>query len=414
MPSVDLHRILEKMIARSASDLHLRAGAPPVLRIDGTLVPLDHVPLGMEDMDAITRQIVPPDLQESFARSHEVDFSFGISGLARFRANFYYQRGTIAGAIRCIPLTIPEIEALHLPAIVSQLAMKPRGLILVTGTVGSGKSTTLAAMIDLINRTTEKNIITVEDPIEFLHRNQKSIISQREVGQDTLDYLAALKYILRQDPDVILIGEIRDQASMSVALMAADTGHLVLSTLHTTDAAQTVNRIISFYPPHQHAEIRFLLASSLQAVISMRLLPMAGTPGRVPAVEVMINTETVRECLRDPDRTGQIRDIIADGFHQYGMQTFDQSLMKLYREGLVSLEEALRQSTTPTEFELRLRGIHATSDTTWEAFENSRAPAAAAGKPGGEAARPPERPCRQADEGPSGRRMSGASKPGMR
>ncbi|MFH1144490.1 MAG: type IV pilus twitching motility protein PilT [Candidatus Eisenbacteria bacterium] len=370
MPTVDFQRIIEKMIAQGASDLHLRAGAPPVLRIDGTLTPLDHPPLGVEDVDEITRRIIPQDLQERFTHSHEVDFSFGVPGLARFRANFYYQRGTIAGAIRCIPLTVPEIGELNLPPIVSDLAGRPRGLILVTGTVGSGKSTTLAGMINLINRSSAKNIITVEDPIEFLHRNHQSIISQREIGQDTADYLAALRYILRQDPDVILIGEIRDQATMSVALMAADTGHLVLSTLHTTDAAQTVNRIISFYPPHQHEEVRFLLAASLVAVISMRLLPNANGHGRVPAVEVMINTETVRECLRDSEKTPQLRDVIADGFSQYGMQTFDQSLMSLYRRGLVSLEEALQQSTTPTEFELRLRGIHATSDASWDAFEH--------------------------------------------
>ena len=382
MATVDFHRIIEKMIAQGASDLHLRAGAPPVLRIDGKLAPLDHAPLGVEDIEDITKRIVPPDLQETFARSHEVDFSFGVSGLARFRANFYRQRGTIAGAIRCIPLMVPEIEELNLPPIVGKLAMKPRGLVLVTGTVGSGKSTTLAAMINLIIKTMAKNIITVEDPIEFLHRNHQSIISQREVGQDTLDYLAALKYILRQDPDVILIGEIRDQASMAVALMAADTGHLVFSTLHTMDAAQTVNRIISFYPPHQHEEVRFLLAASLQAVISMRLLPMANSRGRVPAVEVMINTETVRECLRDPEKTPQIRDVISDGFSQYGMQTFDQSLMSLYRRNLVTLEEALRQSTTPTEFELRLRGIHATSDASWDAFEQGEdGSATQSGKP---------------------------------
>ncbi len=373
---IDLHRILEKMIAKGASDLHLRAGAPPVLRIDGQLGALDSPPLGKEDMEEIAARLVPAELQESFGQTHEADFSFGVSGLARFRANFYYQRGTIAGAIRCIPLMIPEIEDLNLPPVVSELAMKPRGLVLVTGTVGSGKSTTLASMINLINRKVERNIITIEDPVEFLHRNQRSIISQREVGQDTADYLAALKYILRQDPDVILIGEIRDQATMTVALMAADTGHLVLSTLHTMDAAQTVNRIISFYPPHQHEEVRYLLAASLRAVVSMRLLPRADGRGRVPAIEVMINTETIRECLQHPEKTSQIRDVIADGVGQYGMQTFDQSLMSIYRRNLVTLEEALHHSTTPTEFELRLRGIHATSDSSWSAFEHeSSAPA---------------------------------------
>ncbi|MBM3318192.1 MAG: PilT/PilU family type 4a pilus ATPase, partial [Candidatus Eisenbacteria bacterium] len=302
-------------------------------------------------------------------------------GVARFRANFYLQRGTIAGALRSIPLGVPRLEELNLPVAVADLVGKPRGLILVTGTVGSGKSTTLAAMIHHINRTTGRNIITVEDPIEFLHWNIQSIISQREVGQDTVSYLAALRCILRQDPDVILIGEIRDRETMSVALMAADTGHLVLSTLHTTDAAQTINRIISFYPPHQHEEVRYLLAGSLQAVVSMRLIPRADAPGRVPAVELMVNTETIRECLRDRDQTPRIRDVIAEGVNQYGMQTFDQSLMDLYRRGLIGLDEALKHATTPTEFELRLKGIEATSDQTWEAIDQRRGEGPAAGAP---------------------------------
>jgi twitching motility protein PilT len=366
---VDLRTTLELMMSRRASDLHLRVGMPPVLRIDSQLVPLELPPLTKEDLEGLAAQVMPPEQIETFARTHEADFGFGVAGVARFRANFYLQRGTMAGALRAIPLGIPRIEDLNLPAAVAELVAKPRGLILVTGTVGSGKSTTLAAMIHHINRTTGKNIITIEDPIEFLHWNIKSIISQREVGQDTESYLAALRCILRQDPDVILIGEIRDKETMSVALMAADTGHLVLSTLHTTDAAQTVNRIISFYAPHQHEEVRYLLAGSLQAVVSMRLIPRADGQGRVPAVEVLINTETVRECLRDPGRTPHIRDVIADGVSQYGMQTFDQSLMSLYRRGLITLDEALKHATTPTEFELRLKGIVPTSDQTWEALD---------------------------------------------
>ncbi len=368
---MDLRRILEVMIAQAASDLHLRVGSPPVLRIHGHLKPLDHPPLRKEEMDAIAEQLLTPGQKDTLARVHEVDFAFGISGLARFRANFYAQRGTMAAAIRSVPLVVPSLEQLNLPAVVGDLAGRPRGMILVTGTVGSGKSTTLAAMINLINRTDAKNIIMVEDPIEFMHRDLKSVISQREVGQDTPGYLAALTHILRQDPDVILIGEIRDRDTMSVALMSADTGHLVLTTLHTADAAQTVNRIISFYPPHQHEEVRYLLASSLQAVISMRLIPRLDGQGRVPAVEVMINTETIRECLQDSTRTAQIRSVIAEGASQYGMQTFDQSLMELYRRNLISMEEALRHASMPTEFALRLKGIQASSDATWKTFESS-------------------------------------------
>jgi len=273
-------------------------------------------------------------------------------------------------AIRHVPLGVPAFEDLNLPEVLKNLSMRRRGLLLVTGTVGSGKSTTLASMIDLINRTEAKNIITVEDPIEFLHRDEKSIISQREVGLDTDSYLAALKHILRQDPDVLLMGEIRDRETMQVALMAADTGHLVMSTLHTADATQTINRIISFYPPHQHDEVRFLLAANLAAVISMRLIPRADGKGRVPAVEVMINTETIHDYILDPVKTVMINQAIAEGVAQYGMQSFDQSLMGLLQKDLISLEAALSNASNPTEFELRIKGIHATSDAKWAAFED--------------------------------------------
>jgi twitching motility protein PilT len=242
--------------------------------------------------------------------------------------------------------------------------------VLVTGTVGSGKSTTLASMVDSINRKEAKCIITIEDPVEFLHRDDKAIISQREVGLDTASFHDGLKHILRQDPDVILLGEIRDQVTMGIALMAADTGHLVFSTLHTVDAAQTVNRVISFYAPHQHTEVRFLLSSTLQAVVSQRLIPHAGGTGRVPAVEVMVNTPTIKEYILDPEKTSLIRQAMREGTGQYGMQTFDQSLMSLYRRGLITLDDALRNSTNPSELELRVRGVHATSDKSWEQFEH--------------------------------------------
>ena len=366
---MELRRVLELMIARGASDLHLRAGGPPVLRINGKLKPIENPPLTSEEMEAVAQQLLTQDQQETLTRAREVDFGFGVTGLARFRANIYVQRNTMAAAIRAIPLEVPMLESLHLPPILAELAQRRNGLILVTGTVGSGKSTTLAGMIDLINRTAAKNVITAEDPIEFLHRDRNSIISQRELGQDTESYGTALKHILRQDPDVILIGEIRDRETMSVALMAADTGHLVFSTLHTVDAPQTVNRIISFYPPHQHEEVRYLLASSLRAVISMRLIPRSDGKGRVPAVEVMVNTEAVRECLLDATRSSNLRSLIAEGVSQYGMQTFDQSLMDLYRRNWISLEEAMRHASMPTEFALRVKGIHASSDATWTAFE---------------------------------------------
>lgn len=366
---MDFRRLLETMMEAGASDLHLKVGTRPNLRVDGALFPVDVPPPTAKDLEAVLDQVLSETQKEDFLQSREIDFAFGVPGLARFRANFYYQRGTIAMAVRHVPLGVPAIEDLNLPPIVEQLALRPRGLILVTGTVGSGKSTTLAAMIDAVNRTIARNVITVEDPIEFLHRDDKCIISQREVSLDTETYKGALKYILRQDPDVILLGEIRDAETMSIALMAADTGHLVLSTLHTIDAPQTVNRILSFYPPHQHAEVRFLLATTLQAVISQRLIPRAEGKGRVPAVEVMLTTSTIQDYLLSPEKTLMIKSAIQEGAKQYGMQTFDQSLMSLYRKGFITYESALQNSSNPSELELRFRGIHASSDTSWDAFE---------------------------------------------
>jgi twitching motility protein PilT len=368
---LDFRRVLETMLERRASDLHLKVGTRPQVRVDGTLQPLDEPPPSARELEAIVEQVLTPAQKEAFLGAREIDLAIGIPGLARFRANFHYQRGTPALVLRHVPLGVPAIEELTLPPFVEQLALLPRGLVLVTGPVGCGKSTTLASMIDCINRRMARSIITVEDPIEFLHRDDKSIISQREVGLDTASYLDALKHVLRQDPDVILLGEIRDRESMSIALMAADTGHLVLSTLHTVDAAQTVNRIISFYPPHQHSEIRYLLASTLRAVVSLRLIPKVGGEGRVPAVEIMVNTPTVQEYLMSQDKTHLLRAAIQDGATQYGMQSFDQSLMRHYSNGLITLENAIKNSTNPTEFELRIKGIHASSDTSWNSFEEA-------------------------------------------
>jgi twitching motility protein PilT len=324
-------------------------------------------------MEAIAEQILTPPQRDRFKNTREVDFAFGVSGLARFRANFYVQRGSIAMVFRHVPVEIKSVDELDLPAILKDLAMKSRGLMFVTGTVGSGKSTTLAAMVREINEKANKNVITIEDPIEFLHQDRKSIINQREIGSDTSSFHEALRHILRQDPDVILVGEIRDALTMEIALMAADTGHLVLSTLHTIDATQTINRVISFFPPHQHQEIRYLLSSTLQAVISQRLIPVKEGKGRVPAVEVMIVTSTIREYIIDPEKALMIPQAIREGVTSHGMQSFDQSLMQLLSNGSISMEEALKNSTNPHEFALRLKGIQATSDKTWDSFEGAEA-----------------------------------------
>lgn len=362
---MDIKSLLEEIVRKNASDLHIKVGTCPTVRLDGVLEPLDVEPPTFEEVDAACTEILTPKQKQMFDTTNEVDFAFGVPGLARFRANFYKQRGTAAMVFRLIPFDPPRVEELNLPPIVGELALRPRGLILVTGTVGSGKSTTLAAMVRVINETLRKNIITVEDPIEFLHRDNKSIISQREVGSDTDSFVEALRHILRQDPDVILIGEIRDEPTMTIALTAANTGHLVFSTLHTVDAAQAVNRTISFFPPHQHQEIRFLLSSCLQAIVSQRLVPRADAEGRVPAVEVMIATETVKEYLVDASKTQLIHGIIEESVSEYGMQTFDQSLLSWYNKGVITLEEALQNASSPTALQIKAKGIETGSDIAW-------------------------------------------------
>ena len=333
---MNIRSVLEKMIAARASDLHLKAGTPPVVRVDGVLYTLDEPAPTSQELREVYQQMLSEEQRAHFTTHHEIDFAFGVSGLARFRANIFMQRGTPALALRHVPVEVPTLEDLGLPSSIRDLAFSPRGLILVTGRTGSGNSTTLAAMVDTINRTTTRNIITVEDPIEFLHRDRLSFIHQREVGLDTASFQDGLRYVLRQDPDIILVGEIRNLETMSTALMAADTAHVVMSTLHTTDVVQSIQRIVSFYPPHQHDEVRMGLAANLRAVVSQRLIPRRDGAGRIPAVEVMISTPTIREYILDPDKVSLLHTLIGEGVTQYGMQTFDQSVLALLREGLIS------------------------------------------------------------------------------
>ncbi|HET9326532.1 MAG TPA: type IV pilus twitching motility protein PilT [Candidatus Eisenbacteria bacterium] len=369
---MNIRSVLEKMIAARASDLHIKIGTPPVVRVDGVLYTLDETPPNADDLRSVVSQLLNEEQRLFFSTHHEIDFAFGVAGLARFRANVFMQRGSPALALRHVPVDVPTIEDLGLPALVRELAFAPRGLILVTGRTGSGKSTTLAAMIDALNRVTTRNVITVEDPIEFLHRDRMSFIHQREVGLDTRSFHEGLRYVLRQDPDIILVGEIRDLETMSTALMAADTGHLVLSTLHTTDVVQTLQRVISFYPPHQHDEIRMSIASNLRAVLCQRLIPRRDGAGRAPAVEVMINTPTIREFLLSPEKMPLIHSAVAEGVTQYGMQTFDQSVMGLLKDGVITEEEAIKNCNNPNELALKLKGISATSDRLWQPVEAAK------------------------------------------
>ena len=356
---------ITEMVQRNGSDLHLKVGRPPTIRVAGDLEPLDQVALKPEDLKGLAEQIMTPRQVKEFAEHKEADFAIGVPGIGRFRTNVYQQRGTLAFVFRAIPYEIKNIEDLHLPTSLRKIALKPRGLVLVTGVTGSGKSTALAAMINEINQTRRCNIITVEDPIEFLHRDGEANVSQREVSTDTLSFESALRHVLRQDPDVILIGEIRDRITLDTAMKAADTGHLVFSTLHTTDATQTINRIISFFPPHEHDAVRNLLSTALEAVVSLRLVPRADGKGRVPACEVLMNTAAVKDNIRDREKALNIPELIREGTVQYGMQSFDQSLMEWYRAGTISYENALFYSTNPSEFALRVSGIEGTSDRTF-------------------------------------------------
>ena len=362
--------VLQQLVQRGASDLHLKVGRPPTLRLHGELAPLDHPPLRPEDLKSLAEQLMTPRQVKEFTDNKECDFAIGVPGIGRFRCNVYQQRGSLCYAMRAIPYQARTLDELNLPKVLEEIALRPRGLVLVTGITGSGKSTALAAMLQHLNEHRHANVITIEDPIEFLHRDINCHINQREVGTDTATFAQALRRVLRQDPDVILIGEIRDLETLDTALKAADTGHLVFSTLHTTDATQTINRVLSFYPPHQQAEVRFSLASALQAVVSLRLVPRSDKPGRIPACEVLINTPTVRDQIRDMDKMLNIPDLIKEGTVQYGMQSFDQSLMQWYSQGVISYESAVFYATSPSEFALRVQGVAGTSDTSWSGFES--------------------------------------------
>jgi twitching motility protein PilT len=349
----DLDFCLRHLIEQGGSDLHLKVPAPPVIRIDGQMHPIDGLAaMTPEDTErAIVEMLDEPAKLDEFANESEVDFAYSIPGLARFRVNAFRQRGSASLVIRAIPASIRGIEELELPPVLTELAEEERGIVLLTGTTGSGKSTTLAAMIDHINSTRRRHIVTIEDPLEFLHVDKKSIINQREVGMDTGSFKRALRRVLRQDPDVILIGEMRDEETVHTALSAAETGHLVFSTVHTVDAAETVNRLIDFFPPHMHNQVRAMIASTLKGAVSQRLVPTIDGRGRLACCEVLRMTGRVRDMITDPSQTGKLPEVIAEGSF-YGMQTFDQHLFEHLKAGRIDMETAVQFASSPHDFKL--------------------------------------------------------------
>lgn len=360
---MELNDILAIAIKGGASDIHLKAGLPPMFRVDGSLVPLkDAARLPPEEIGRMVFSIMSNQQKEKFRTSNELDLAYGVPGLGRFRVNVFMQRGTPGAVFRVIPFKVKSVDELNLPPVLKQIATEHRGLVLVTGTTGSGKSTTLAAMIDYINATRTCHIMTIEDPIEFLMRDKRSVINQREVGVDTMGFSPALRSALRQDPDVILVGEMRDLETIEIALTAAETGHLVMSTLHTLDATESINRIVSVFPPYQQKQIRLQVAAVLRGVISQRLVPRADGKGRAAALEILRTSARVRELIEDKDRTKELHDAISQGGISYGMQTFDQALMALMGSQTITYEEALRQASNPDDFALRASGISTTSD----------------------------------------------------
>ncbi len=370
---MELNQILGLALKSNTSDIHLKAGLPPVFRVDGSLRPLPKAPrLTADDLRLMCEGIMNEKQRLRFEEHNEIDLAYGVPGLGRFRVNVFMQRNSVSAVFRAIPYKVATLDELLMPKVLKKIAEEQRGLVLVTGATGSGKSTTLAALIDHINSNRTAHIVTVEDPIEYLHRDRKCIINQREVGFDTAGFAPALKSALRQDPDVILVGEMRDLETTETALAAAETGHLVLSTLHTIDATETIARIISMFPPHQQRHVRIQLSNVLRAVISQRLIPRAEGKGRVAAVEVMLTTARVRELIDDREKTAQLKDNIAQGYTTYGMQTFDQALMDLVKRNIITYEEALRQSSNPDDFRLKFSGIDSTSDSSWSDFERGK------------------------------------------
>ncbi|HEY6324858.1 MAG TPA: type IV pilus twitching motility protein PilT [Thermoanaerobaculia bacterium] len=371
---MNINDLLKMAIERKASDLHLKVGSHPVLRIDGELTSLGELKrLMQEDTIAMAFSIMNARQKQRFKEDLELDIAYSVPGLGRFRCNVFQQRGAVGLVMRVIPARIMSVRELMLPSVIERICEERRGLVLCTGTTGSGKSTTLASMVDYINNSRGEHIMTIEDPIEFLHRDKKSIVNQREVDVDTHGFATALRAALRQDPDVVLVGEMRDFETIETALLAAETGHLVFSTLHTLDATETVNRIISVFPPHHQKQIRIQLSQVLKAIISLRLVPRADGIGRVPAAEVLISTAYIRECIENKEKTKYIREQIALGTSQYGMQTFDQSLFQLYKSGLITLEDALQRATNPDEFKLKIQGVQFTADVSREQMEESLA-----------------------------------------
>jgi twitching motility protein PilT len=397
----DLHDALGYVVRKEGSDLHLKVPARPQTRIHGRLEPIEgSEPMQPADTERVFRQMLTDQNKlAEFDRENEVDFAYTVDGLARFRVNAFRQRGSISIAARVIPYAVRTVDELGLPPVLIELADEERGLILLTGTTGSGKSTTLAAMIDQINETKSRHIVTIEDPIEFLHSDRNSIINQREVGWDTSSFNRALRRVLRQDPDVILIGEMRDEETVRAALSAAETGHLVLSSVHTLDAPETVNRVIDFFPPHQHGQARAMLAGTLKGVVSQRLVPTPTGDGRVAVCEILRMTGRARDMIVDPDQTGRLREVIAEGEY-YGMQTFDQALLRHHQAGRVSMTDALRVATSPHDFKLLVAAEGRTS-TTMDDLQDASRSDAAAGPDTLEQPGPPRAPVSPARPAPS-------------
>src|SRR6187200_732950 len=377
-----LDDLLATAVQYGASDLHLKVGSYPMMRINGALaVCSEEKRLDKEDTEAMADTLFTPEQREKFLRAQEVDLAYSVAGLGRFRCNVFQQRGTVGLVLRVIPTRIKSVDDLGLPPVLKKIAQEERGLVLVTGTTGSGKSTTLAAMIDYINSTRSAHIITVEDPIEYLHRDHMSLVNQREISVDAVSFAHALRAALRQDPDVILVGEMRDYETIETALHAAETGHLVFSTLHTLDATETINRIIAVFPPHQQKQIRMQLASVLKAVVSQRLITRVDNKSRAPAVEVLISTAFIRDCIMDKEKTHLIHGAIAQGTSQYGMQTFDQSIFYLFQQKLISYEEALRWASNVDEFKLKVQGISTTAEMSRDQMAKRPAPGGGGGSP---------------------------------